>query len=280
MSYNNFKPTFWSTHIQTENEKFCVLQKLCDYKFEKEAKGKGDKIKILGIERPTIGKFTGADIPSPEAVNDSSVYLEITEADYFSFLVGDVDKAQGADGLLEVLTKEASKGMAESRDTFIAELAALGTTLRNADAGAQLNTQALIKAAVDNAFVGLWDNGVKFADDTYIVLTPWAYNLFKNELTELKTANDELIKTGVLGLYNNASVYMSNNLYSITAGGKTNECMLVGSKKAMAFASVLDEVEAYRYHPKFADAVQGINNYGAKVVRPKELYIIRGRLTA
>jgi len=279
MSYNNFKQTFWSKHIQTENEKFCVLAGLCDYKFEKEAKY-GERVKIIGVSRPTIGNYTGADIGAPETVNDAGVFLEIDQAKYFNFMVGDIDKAQGVQGLMEAITEESSRALAEARDAHIAKIAALGGAGLNAAAGEQLNTQDLIKAAVDKAFTYLWSNGVKFTDDTYMVLTPWAYSLFKNELIELKTANDELIRKGVVGMYNNAKVYMSNNLYKATVGGKTNEYMLIGSKKAVAFASQIETVEPYRPEGFFADALKGLDVYGAKVVRPKDLYVIRGRETA
>lgn len=279
MAYNNFKQTFWSKHIQSENAKFCVLANLCDYKFEKDA-SHGEKVKILGITRPTIGDYTGADIGDPEVVDDSSIYLEVDQAKYFNFMVGDIDKAQGQEGLMSAITEEAAKGLAEARDTYIAQIASLGAAGLNAAAGEQLDTQAKVKAAVDAAFTTLWDNGVRFSDDVYIVLTPWAYNLFKNELLELKTANDEMIKKGVVGLYNNASVYMSNNLYTHTDSGKLNEYMLIGTKKAVAFASQIEKVVPYEPHGFFADALKGLDVYGAKVVRPKELYVIRGRQTA
>lgn len=279
MAYNNFKQTFWSKHIQSENAKFCVLGSLCDYKFEKDA-SHGEKVKILGITRPTIGNYTGADIGDPEVVDDSSIYLEIDQAKYFNFMVGDIDKAQGQEGLMSAITEEAAKGLAEARDTYIARIASLGAAGLNAAAGEQLDTQEKVKAAVDKAFTALWDNGVRFSDDVYVVLTPWAYNLFKNELLELKTANDDLIKKGVVGLYNNASVFMSNNLYTHTDSGKINEYMLIGTKKAVAFASQIEKVVPYEPHGFFADALKGLDVYGAKVVRPKELYVIRGRVTA
>ena len=45
MSYQNFKPTFWSKHIQTELERLCTLADWCNTQFEGEAK-KGEKVKI------------------------------------------------------------------------------------------------------------------------------------------------------------------------------------------------------------------------------------------
>jgi hypothetical protein len=281
MAYNNFKRTFWSKFIQTENQKYCLLEKLCDYKFEKEVKH-GEKVKILGVTRPTIGDYTGVSIGDPEVVNDNSLYLEIDQAKYFNFMVGDIDAVQGQEGLMEAITEEAARGLAEARDTRIAYIMGTQGKGLNAAAGEQLETQDKIKAAVDAAFTWLQTNAsVRMGKDKmFIVLTPWAHTLFKNELVELKTANDELIKKGVVGTYNNAEVYISNNLLNAKNGGKTNDHMLIGTTKAVAFASQIEKVVPYEPHGFFADALKGLDVYGCRAVRSKELYVIRGRLTA
>jgi glycosidase len=51
-----------------------------------------------------------------------------------------------------------------------------------------------------------------FDEDGVIEITPGVYNIFKNNLIELKTANDELVKKGVVGMYDNFKVIMSNGL--------------------------------------------------------------------
>lgn len=79
MAYSNFKPTVWSKHIQRELEKATVLQEDCNTEFEGEAK-KGERVKILGVARPTIGTYTGQDIGAPEDVPDTAVYLPIDQA--------------------------------------------------------------------------------------------------------------------------------------------------------------------------------------------------------
>jgi hypothetical protein len=81
----------------------------------------------------------------------------------------------------------------------------------------------------------------------------------------------ELIKKGVVGMYDNCKVKLSNNLYN----DGTDDYMLVRTKRAIAFAGGIDETEAYRPESFFADAVKGLNVYGGKIVRPKELYVIK-----
>jgi hypothetical protein len=45
--------------------------------------------------------------------------------------------------------------------------------------------------------------------------------------------------------------------------------------RAIAFAEQLNEVEAYRPEKRFADAVKGLHLYGAKVVFPDEIFVIK-----
>ena len=90
MAYGNFKPIIWSKYIEHELKKQTVFKEDCDYRFEGEA-GKGKTVKILGVGKPTIGDYKGADIGAPETVPDGSVTLMIDKAKYFNFQVDDVD---------------------------------------------------------------------------------------------------------------------------------------------------------------------------------------------
>lgn len=135
----------------------------------------------------------------------------------------------------------------------------------------QIGTAAAAKEALDDAFVWLWNNDVKINDEVVITLTPWYYNLFKDSLTALYTDNVELIRKGVVGMYNAAMVKISTNLYN----DGTDDYMMIRTKKAIAFAGQINETEAYRPEQLFKDAVKGLDTYGAKVVRPKELYVIK-----
>ena len=65
-------------------------------------------------------------------------------------------------------------------------------------------------------------------------------------------------------------VYVSPNV--VTAEGRY-KC-LARTKRAVAFAEQLNEVEAYRPENRFADAVKGLHLYGAKIVYPKEILLL------
>lgn len=267
MSYNNFKQVYWSKYIQGELEAQCVLAESCDYSFEGEI-AHGEKLKILGLGRPTISTYTGGDIGSPESVVDSSVTLAIDQARYFNFKLGDIDKIQSTPGVMEALTREGCAALAEERDKFVAGLYAdAGST----SSSTSVTTADHAKAALDAAFTYLWNNNVRASDEVSIIVTPWFYTLIKDKLTELYTDNVELINQGALSVYNGGKIKLSNNLHN----DGTDDYMIVKTKRAVAFAGVISSTEAYRPQGDFADALKGLDVFGAKVVRPKEMYVLK-----
>ena len=267
MAYANFKQTFWSKHIQHELEKKLILADFCNKEFTGEAKY-GNQVKILGVGKPTIGTYTGADIGAPENVQDSSVMLTIDQAKFFNFGVDDVDKAQSVPGLMEALMEEATRAMAQTADSYIASLA---VNAGASSASTQIATAANAKAAVDAGILALRENDVQIDDEVVLELPPFVYQLLKDKYIELDTANSEMLRKGIVGYYDNAKVRVSNNLYN----DGTDTYAMIRTKKAIAYVEQIDKVEAYRPEGLFSDAVKGLHVYGAKVVRPKELYVIK-----
>ena len=271
MSYANFKETIWSKYIQHEKEALLTFKADCDYKFEGEAK-QGKQVKILGVGRPTIKKYVpGQAIDDIETPEDNAIFLNIDQYDYFNYGVDNIDKAQSKEGLMEALAEETTRGLAEAEDKYIAKVAALGGEGTGISDSTAITTSTAAKKAIDNAFEFLWNNGVTTKDKVTIYLTPWFYTLFQDKLVELKTDNDGLLAKGVLGLYNSANVKMSNQLHN----DGTDDYIIVKTSKAIACCNGIDKLEAYSPERSFMDAVKGLNTYGAKVVRPKELYVIK-----
>ncbi|MBE5813170.1 MAG: hypothetical protein E7314_05915 [Clostridiales bacterium] len=271
MSYANFKETIWSKYIQHEKEKLLAFKADCDYKFEGEAK-QGKQVKILGVGRPTIKTYVpGTEIEGAETPDDSSIFLNIDQYDYFNYGVDNIDKAQSKEGLMEALAEETTRGLAEKEDAYIAKVAALGAVEGGISDSTAVTTSTIAKKAIDSAFEYLWNNGVTTKDKVTIYLPPWYYLLLQDKLVELKTQNDSLIAKGVLGLYNSANVKMSNQLHN----DGTDDHIIIKTSKAIAACNGIDKLEAYSPEKSFMDAIKGLNTYGAKVIRPKELYVIK-----
>ncbi len=268
MSYTNFKPIIWSRFIQTELEKKCKLVEDCNRQFEGEAR-LGSRVKILGAVAPEIFDYdASAGMDTPQTLEGVSVFLDVDQAKAFNFMVDDLDRLQASPELMPVMMEEAGRKMAAARDSFVASLAKDSTNMLTS---AKVTTPAEAKALVDEALLKLRENDVDVADNVSITVSPFFYQLFRDALTELKTNNDELIARGVVGMYDCAKVVLSNNLYN----DGTDDYLMVRTNKAIAFASAIDETEAYRPEKYFSDAIKGLNVYGGRVVRPKELVVIK-----
>lgn len=265
----NFKPMFWSKYCQTELKKDLILANWCDYQFEGELK-LGSRLKIVGAVRPTIQKYIPGKDLEIENLGDNSQYLDITESDAFAFEVDDVDKAQSIKGYLETQFNEAKTALAESADAFVGKLA----KDCNADmmsASTDLSTVTSFLTSINDAHIKLYANNVSAKTELAAELTPEHIVGLRSELAELFTENVEFVKRGALGKYANTYLRMSNNLYN--DGTDTYE--MVRTKKAIAFAGQIDKVETARKEKGFADIIKGLHVYGAKIVRPKELCVIK-----
>lgn len=263
MAVVNFIQTIWSKKIQDDLELKCKLVDNCLRDYEGDCKY-ARTVKILGVGEPTIGTYTGAKIEY-EGLTDKGQTLDIDQQNYFAFLVDDVDKAQSVPGLPEKYQEKAVHGLAVKRDAFVANLIKGATNITTATA---LSREA-IKEAVDDAIVALRERN--FDEEGVIEITPAVYNLFKNELITLSTNNPEYIKKGIVGVYDDFKVIMSNGL---AKDGEYSYCDVRG-KKAIAFAGQINEVEAGRHQDYFADYIRGLDTFGAKVIDENRIQVIK-----
>lgn len=273
MAYENFKPTIWSKQIQLDLEKELILVSDCNRNYQGEA-GMGKRVKIIGAARPTVKTYTpGTNIAAAETPPDTSIFLDVDQYKYTHFLVDDVDEAQSIEGLMPAYMKGSSRELADTRDAFVGSLAADATNMSNSLA---ITTAAAAKAAVEAAFVKLWENSVRIGDNVVIEVTPSFYSKFKDAITDTLTTNNDVVRKGVIGMYNGATVKMSNLLYN----DGTDDYIMVRTKDAIAFAGGINKVEAYRPEKQFSDAIKALDTYGAKIVRPEELYVIKAHYTS
>jgi hypothetical protein len=281
MSVKHFIQTIWSKKIQDDLEEKCKLVQDCTREYEGDCKY-AQTVKILAVGDPTIGNYLGQDI-TIEEMTDSSQDLVIDVQKYFAFEVKDVDKAQSVPGLPEKYQQKAMRKLALAREKFIGALVA-GKAQSSADeeAGndtfkpgatnvitAAGKTKGNIKTALDDAIVMLREKN--FDDSGIIEIDPRTYKTFKDELIEMKTANDELIRRGVVGEYDNYDVKSTNNVYR----DDTHVYCIVRSDKAIAFAGQINEVEAGRMEKRFSDYVRGLDTYGAKIISQDELVCVK-----
>ncbi len=268
MSYANFIPTIWSEAIQRELERKRVFVEDCNRQWEGEIKQKGDTVRILGVGKPTVRTISNvdrnADIEGPEEIMDNSVTLVVDQIRYFNYMVGDVDRAQALGGLMDALSKESAEALADEEDKYVAKEV---VNCESVTENTVILTADNVLETIDKAVEKLYENDVSPSSDIILTVSPKFYTLFRRAYVGKDTDNSEILKNGRVGKYGNVTIKMSNNVYRVDQV----EHLMIRTKRAVAFAQQLTEIEAYRPEKKFADAVKGLSLFGAKIVRPKEI---------
>lgn len=264
MAIQHFIQTIWSRDIQKDLELKCKLVDNCLRTYEGDCKY-ARTVKILGVGEPTISAYDGTTPLTYEKMTDKGQELTIDQQYSFSFLVDDIEQAQSVPGLREEYQRKAVHGLAIKRDSYVAELIKGATNVTTATN----LTQDAVKQAIDNAIVALRERN--FDEDGVIEISPAVYNVFKNCLITLSTDNPEYIKKGIVGVYDDFHVIMSNNM---AKDGSHVYCCVRG-KKAIAFAGQINEVEALRSEQHFADLVRGLDTFGAKVIDENRIQVVK-----
>lgn len=273
MAVANFKKQVWSSKIQHQLETITSLKDHCDFEFEGEVK-QAERIKILGVVRPTIRKYVPGEALVREGANDNAQYMDIDQYRYFDFEVDDVEKAQAQKGLIEALSKEATLGLSEEADSYVASLVVADKENLNSAASTDISTvnDGGI-SLIEGGFATLYGKNCKPSDTFHLEITPEWYTILRPEIITLDTNNSEIIKKGYVGKYGNALISIENMLGTWNDGTRDCKLAMLRTNKAIAFAGQIDKVEAYRPQDAFSDAIKGLYVFGAKIVRPEQIYL-------
>ena len=267
----NFQQTIWSKSILRSLEKITSLRNHCNFQYEKESKN-AKEVKILSVNRPTIRTYVPGTALVRESAADSSQLLQLNQYRYFNFEVEDIVKAQSVPGLMEALTDEAGKGLALEGDKYVAEVVKTAADADEITSSEVITlTTANAMASVEDGFATLYGNDCKVSDTFYLEVVPKVFTTYRQQLTELSTNNPEILKKGAVGKVNNAFVCIENCLPE-SGDAYYN---ILRTEKAVAFAEQIDKVEKYRPEDAFTDAVKGLYVFGAKIVRPNEIYVMK-----
>lgn len=283
---SNFQQTIWSKSILRSLNKITSLRNHCNFQYEKDSKN-AKEVKILSVNRPTIRTYVPGTAITRESATDSSQLLKLDQYRYFNFEVEDIVKAQSVPGLMEALTDEAGKGLAEEGDRYVASIVKADVENSNPTVSVSSSvitlTTSNAMSSVEDGFATLYGNDCKVSDMFYLELAPKVFTTYRQQLTELSTNNPEILKKGAVGKINNAFVCIENLLptgKSASSGVSTDDVYynILRTDKAIAFAEQIDKVEHYRPEDAFTDAVKGLYVFGAKIVRPKEIYVMKTKI--
>ncbi len=269
MALSYFIPKIWSETLYRELEKEYIGVKNCSRDFEGDIKSIGDTVKIIGINPISVFDYEkNTDMEAPEELSDSERSLVIDRAKGFNFLIDDIDKAQSTPKLMQEAMSIAASALSDEADKYIYSL------YSSVSAENTVKADSLTSDGVIDLLLGvrraLLENNVAGNEEIILEVTPAvAAKIIKAKIMN-GTSNESELDKGCIGTFLGFKVYVSNN---IVKNGGAYKCF-ARTKRAIAFAEQINEVEAYRPEKRFADAVKGLHLYGAKIVYPKELMLL------
>ncbi len=279
MAISNFIPTVWSENLFTALDKQYIAVSNCSRDYEGEIKKCGSVVKICGVGDITISDYTkNTDMSAAQALSDTVRELTINQAKYFNFEIDDIDRAQCTPKLMNAAMKMAASALANAADAYVYSLY---SNAGNTVASSSVTTSNIIDLIID-ARKKLYEKNVTDAHDVVIEVSPEIAALILKAKIDLATDNGESLEAGCLGSISGCRIFVSNNIVvdtTTTSGTAYHKC-LVRTRRAIAFAEQLSEIDAYRPEKRFADAVKGLHLYGAKVVYPNEMVLLNLGITS
>ena len=271
MAISNFIPTVWSENLYQELDKKYVGVANCNRDYEGEILEKGSIVRICGISDVTVSEYTkNSNMNAPATLSDTVRDLKIDQAKYFNFQIDDIDRAQASPKLMEAAMKNAAGALANDADRYVFSLYSFAGTSIKSD---NVSVDNIVDLIID-ARTKLFTNNVADPEDIVIEVTPEIAGMILKAKVALSTDNSGAMEAGCIGAIGGCKIFVSNNVFKVEGDTGFEHKCLARTKRAIAFAEQLSEIDAYRPELRFADAVKGLHLYGAKVVYPKEMVLL------
>jgi len=281
MSMRDAIPVIFAATLLQELKNKLVFGKIAFKKHSGEIKEKGDRIKLKGYGGITINDYNPGDkdwdaahpngitYETPEA---AAMFLDVDHAKDYGIKLHDITELQSDPAAREHYAKKAGYGLEEEVDKYIASLYSQSAL------GAYVLKHTGMTTALITSYIGELGLRLKHVnvEDKWIAFPPWVS--LKLQLAGIVQAEDLKgeLKNGFIGKILHFDMYESNNcpeLDPVTAGQRRN-IIMAGSYQSIAFVDQMTESESLRSQGYFADLIRGLHVWGARVVKPKELFYL------
>lgn len=282
MSIATFIPEVWSAVLLSSLKKSLVYAGpgVANRNYEGEISDFGDTVTINSVSRPTVSTYTpNSTTITPETLTTAQRKLVIDQAKYFAFEVDDVDLRQARAGgaLMNEAMSEAAYALRDVADQYVAGL------YTGVDASNDLGTTAITTADLAYTNINKLKTKLDEADvpsqGRWVVVPPWYHELLLENDKFVRvdaSGTSEGLRNGTVGRVVGFDVLVSNNAPLITGD---DYAVIAGYPGAISYAEQINKVEAYRPEDSFSDAVKGLHLYGAKLVRPSGIALLRASQT-
>ena len=268
MAIKNFVPAVWSEHLLQSLDEQYIGVAHCSREYEGDIREKGNTVKICGIGNVSVSNYLkDTNMKTPDALSDTVQELVIDQAKYFNFQIDDVDRTQSNPALMATALKKAASALAKEADRYVFGLAENAGIHGNYNV---VNGNQIIEAILDIR-TSLMEKNVIDPEDLVIEVSPAIATMILKAKLSLASDNYNTLEKGCIGSLFGCKIYVSNCIPRYEDEGFTTHKCVIRTKRAVAFAEQLSEIEAYRPELRFADAVKGLHLYGAKVVYATEM---------
>lgn len=274
-----FIPEVWSAKILSSLKKSLVYGQpgVVNRDYEGDISNQGDTVRIRSVGRPTISSYSKYGTLTYEQLTDAQRSLVISQAKSFSFTIDDIDKAQSPGGEVDEATTEASYGLRDLADQYIAGLYT-GIQSANQVGTVSVTTAALAFTQIRKLKVKLDEANVP-DEGRFAVIPPWYHGLLLEDDRFVRvdaSGTSEGLRNGHVGRALGFDILVSNNAPNVTGD---DYAVIAGTNKAISFAEQIVKTEAIRLETTFGDGVRGLHVYGAKLTRPDGLASVYASIT-
>lgn len=278
MSYEKFKANVMAAKIMEDRTRASAFINHTVREYEGLLRNVGDSVTIKGAGKVAFTHTSDGKpikLGDPQTPEGTNAILTVKQQDAFNFMVPDIDSAQGAKDALSLYRRQVANELAMVQDRYIASMAQ-SPLAKLASANATQATKANILEMLDDAVQWLQEGDVPTTEKVTAFVTPAAFKLIRQNDISLDTDNSKMLASGAVAKYNNLDIVISNN---VVRDSGVDYCMIM-TDKAIAFVDAITKIEAKRANDYIADEVRGVSLYDAKLIRPKELYVLNIKYTA
>lgn len=275
MAITNFIPELWSARLFENLQKAHVSSAFVNNDYTGMITGQGDTVNITSINDININSYSKGTPITTQALTDANIKLVISEADYFSFAVDDIDAVQSAGDLIDSAMRNAGYGLNDVSDKFNFSTIASGV-----DAGNKLTHVQLTASNIYDKIVELrlkLDKANVPTQGRALAIPPEAYALLLTDsrfASGYGEASADVVRNGMVGRVAGFDVYETNNLPHQTVGGNEEYDIIATVPSATTYAEQIVKTEAFRQESGFADGVKGLHVYGTKVLDGKRVAVL------
>ena len=274
MAITNFVPGIWSESLLKNLDQAYVCVANCTREYEGEIKEKGSVVKICGVENVVVRDYDRyQNIKTADELKDFSATLRINVAKYFHFQIDDIERAQANPQYMEAALLNASHALAAAAEEVVYTKCNCSENIYQAKGPVTPETVIHEILTARTRFCEL-NNCIP--NDLVLEVSPRVAALIVEAKINLLHDNRDSVENGYLGSVGGCKIYITNQIIPYLNENDiwAHDCIL-RTKRAVAFAEQVSEVEAYRPELRFADAIKGLHLYGCEVIYPNEVFIVK-----